>query len=103
MECTNGGEALGNRLYVKGDATGANNGASWIDAFTYRKMPSPPLPKGYHLGGEGFYRPDGTGGSADASFVLDKNVKLYGGFAGTEERLEDRGTPQISPPSSPAT
>ena len=93
-----GGEALGNRLYVKGDATGANNGASWIDAFTGLQDALAAATEGDIIWvAEGFYRPDGPGGSADASFVLDKNVKLYGGFAGTEERLEDRGNPADFP------
>lgn len=87
-----------NIIYVDASATGANNGLSWEDAYTS-------LQNALNLncigsGGrkiyvaEGTYRPDaGTGitlNDRNASFTLNHNVKLYGGFPAGGAIFENR-------------
>ncbi len=83
----------GATVFVDADATGANNGTSWTDAFTS-------LQDALGSGGsvfwvaEGTYAPDiGVGytlGDQNASFTLLDNFELYGGFDGTEVELSER-------------
>ncbi len=81
------------RLYVDTDATGANDGSSWADAFTelsdaatyldtITNKPSQPD----IWVAEGTYTPDPTGLARpqEATFKFDESVNLYGGFNGTE-------------------
>ena len=84
------------RLYVKANAnaTGANNGTSWNDAFT-------DLQTALNYGcfnpnaeiwvAAGTYKPTNTT-NRSISFVLPNGVKVYGGFAGTETLLSQRPT-----------
>lgn len=88
------GFSLSGPIYVNDDATGANDGSTWEDAYTDLQDALAAAEEGGELWvAEGVYRPAGAGGSRSASFVLDKNLKLYGGFAGTESSLEERGDP----------
>ncbi|HEV7402600.1 MAG TPA: choice-of-anchor tandem repeat NxxGxxAF-containing protein [Chthoniobacteraceae bacterium] len=84
-------------LRVKGDAAGANNGSSWTDA--YRELVS--AIAAAQVGDEiwvarGIYYPDfdsasGTHtGNRDLRFQLKTDVKLFGGFAGTETARSPR-------------
>ncbi len=78
-------------IYVDDDANGANDGSSWHDAFNYLQDA---LYAAANTGGEannirvaqGTYRPDRgqhqTPGDRTASFYLQSDVTLYGGFAG---------------------
>lgn len=64
--------------YVDASATGANNGTSWVDAYT--NLPSALFlsDPGTHLWiAEGVYTP---GSRRSDSFVLANGVSLYGGF-----------------------
>jgi hypothetical protein len=85
-------------IYVDASATGANNGLSWADAYTS-------LQNALNLscigsGGrkiyvaEGTYHPDaGTGitpNNRNASFTLNHNVMLYGGFPAGGAIFENR-------------
>ena len=87
----------GGVVYVDADATGANDGTSWADAFT-------DLQAGLALAGPalagagestqvwvaaGTYAPT-LGRDPRATFVLRNGVVAYGGFAGTETSLEQR-------------
>lgn len=69
------------RLYVDHTATGANNGSSWIDAFTSLQDA---LQYGCAVGEREIYVAKGTyyphQGDRNASFTLRTNDKLYGGF-----------------------
>ena len=78
------------KLYVDKDATGANNGSSWANAYTS-------LTSALHNASdnaeiwiaEGTYTPSNA--NRNVSFEVAKsNVKLYGGFAGNETTLNDR-------------
>ncbi len=82
------------RVYVKADASGANNGRSWADAFNDLQDA---LSLARSAGGaveeiwvaEGTYKP-GRSGDRTTSFSLVNGVQVYGGFAGVEDNLADR-------------
>ena len=88
------------RLYVDIDATGANNGLSWTDAFNDLQTA---MDKGILNTttvaeiwiAEGTYLPtaspdDVSSDPRDKAFHLDKDLKIYGGFAGIETLLTQR-------------
>ena len=79
-------------VYVDEDATGANNGTSWQDAFQ-------DLNDAIYVAGryenvqeiwvaEGVYRPHPI--RRDTSFILLDSIKIYGGFLGIESSLAER-------------
>jgi photosystem II stability/assembly factor-like uncharacterized protein len=87
-----------NRLYVKADATGANTGRTWHDAFTDLQDALAIAQPGEEIWvAQGLYTPAAPGGDRNATFRVDKDLHLYGGFAGTEVRLEERGDPAGHP------
>jgi len=83
-------EFRGDIVFVDKDATGANDGSRWADAYT-------DLQDGLAAGGagaeiwvaEGTYRPT-TDSDRTVSFTLKDGVSIYGGFAGTETLLTER-------------
>ncbi len=92
------GPVLGNRLFVNDDATGANNGTSWTDAFNDLQDALAIAQAGDQIWvAEGHYQPAAMGGSEAATYLVDKDILLYGGFAATEERLSERGNPADFP------
>ncbi|MDX9881036.1 MAG: choice-of-anchor Q domain-containing protein [Prolixibacteraceae bacterium] len=77
------------RLYVKSNATGANNGTSWANAYTSLQSA---LNAGRYYEiwvAAGTYKPT-TGSDRSISFKLESNMAVYGGFAGTETSLGQR-------------
>ncbi len=85
-----GGSALfpDGMAFVKADATGANNGTSWSDAFTDLQDALAIAPGGRDIWvAAGTYTP---GASVSDAFVLKANVGVYGGFAGTETQRTER-------------
>jgi predicted outer membrane repeat protein len=82
-------------LYVNDDATGANNGSSWSDAFTDLQSALAIAEEDDQIWvAEGTYLP---GNSSTATYLINKNLQLYGGFAGTENSLAERGDPAEHP------
>lgn len=81
------------QVYVDKDATGLNNGTSWINAFTDLQDALEAVD--YYVDvtdiwiAEGDYYPSVPSGR-NASYVLRDSVKLYGGFMGIENTLEER-------------
>jgi photosystem II stability/assembly factor-like uncharacterized protein len=89
------GAPLGNRLFVNDDATGANNGSSWADAFNDLQSALAIAEESDQIWvAEGTYLP---GSDPTATFLIDKDLRLYGGFAGTEASLAERGDPAEHP------
>jgi N-acetylneuraminic acid mutarotase/photosystem II stability/assembly factor-like uncharacterized protein len=87
-----------NRLYVKADATGANTGRTWADAFTdLQSALAIAEPDQEIWVAQGTYTPAGPGGARTATFLVNKELHLYGGFAGTESSLDERGDPTDYP------
>ena len=73
------------KLYVDKNATGANDGTSWTDAHTNLQEAADMATCGTEIWvAEGIYRID------DQGVRLKNNVKLYGGFNGTQGELTQR-------------
>jgi hypothetical protein len=84
-------------IYVDLDATsGANDGTSWTNAYTDLQQAMDSARLFYHVWvSEGTYMPTSSpdGSTADPrnkSFYLSKNIKVYGGFSGSEAQLSER-------------
>jgi len=75
--------------HVKADATGANNGLSWANAYTDLQAGLAAVSGDEIWVAEGTYKPT-TGTLRTVSFVLKSGLGLYGGFAGTETELGQR-------------
>jgi hypothetical protein len=80
-------------IYVDDDATGANNGSNWQNAYKYLQdaltdAKNAPKPVEIHVA-QGIYKPDrGTGiiaGNRDATFQLISDVNIVGGYAGLNQ------------------
>ena len=74
-------------IYVDADATGANNGSSWADAYNYLQDALTAASSGDEIRvAQGLYKPDqgggGTPGSREATFHLKNGVTIKGGYAG---------------------
>ena len=84
-------------IYVNQNATGANNGSSWADAYTNLEaaLSQASATKPIWVAA-GTYIPSTTNANPrKATFSVINNTKLYGGFNGTETQLEDRN-PKIN-------
>lgn len=76
-----------NIVHVNANATGENDGTSWIDAYTNLKTAITSTSSGQIWVAAGRYTPGNTRSDA---FSLKNNVELYGGFTGTETTLDQR-------------
>ena len=75
-------------VYVDIDATGANDGSSWTDAFTGLQDGIDLAVSGIEVWvAEGTYVP---GNTRDDAFVTKSGVRVYGGFAGGETVRQQR-------------
>ena len=71
-------------LYVKADATGANSGTSWTNAYKDLQKALTAAAWGDEIWvAAGTYKPT-TGTDRTISFAMTAGVGIYGGFAGTE-------------------
>jgi hypothetical protein len=81
-------------ICVDQDATGANNGTSWIDAFTTLQPALDAAKIGDQIWvAEGTYLPTRefiSGDPRSVSFQMKNGVAIYGGFAGSESSVEER-------------
>jgi len=84
-------------VYVDGDATGANDGSSWVNAYKYLQdalsdANSAAKPVEIHVA-EGVYKPDHGGGQTlgdkEATFRLINGVTVKGSYAGAGEADPD--------------
>lgn len=88
--------SLSAQVFVDSAATGLNDGSSWANAYTelYTALDSASADDSIFIA-SGTYFPDTTLGRT-AHFSLQKDLNVYGGFAGTETNLSDR-TPGNAP------
>lgn len=80
-------------IYVDRDAAGANNGASWANAYRALTSALSAATSGDEIWvAEGTYKPNDASGSTSRSqwFQLKNGVAVYGGFAGTETTRSQR-------------
>ncbi|MCP4443520.1 MAG: T9SS type A sorting domain-containing protein, partial [Aureispira sp.] len=78
------------QIYVDKDATGANDGSSWADAYTSLKAATDAAGAGISVWvAEGTYTAT-AGSDRTAAFEIASGVAIYGGFAGTETMLSQR-------------
>lgn len=77
-------------VYVNKNATGANNGTRWADAYTDLQVALANTSAGEMWVAAGTYTPAGPNGDRNATFQLKNNVALYGGFAGNETARDQR-------------
>ncbi|NOY36455.1 MAG: hypothetical protein GXO83_02670, partial [Chlorobi bacterium] len=77
-------------IYVKTDASGSNNGTSWINAYNDLQSALSNATAGDTIWvAAGTYKPT-TGTDRHVPFSLVKHVPVYGGFTGTETNLLER-------------
>ncbi len=76
-------------IYVKSNASGANNGSTWADAYTNLDAALSVAAPGTQIWvAAGTYKPSNP--TPNNSFIVQSGVELYGGFAGTETTLGQR-------------
>jgi len=85
----------GVKYYVDNTANGANDGSSWNDAYTNLQDAIDAYTTGAIWVKEGTYYPSAYAvgsqqGTRDQTFLIAKEVKIYGGFDGTETVLSER-------------
>ncbi|MBK9014636.1 MAG: T9SS type A sorting domain-containing protein [Saprospiraceae bacterium] len=78
--------SLSAQVFVKSDASGANDGTSWANAYTSLETALANSTSGAVWVAAGTY----VTSAASASFTVPGSVSLYGGFAGTETSLGQR-------------
>ena len=80
----------GGITYVNNIATGNNDGSSWVNAFTdLQTAINTANDNSVIWVAKGVYRPASS--NKETSYTINKkNVKIYGGFAGTESNIGDR-------------
>ena len=92
-------------IYVKTDGSDSNNGNSWATAYqTLQKALENAVAGDEIWVANGTYKPTVKAGNGyqdrDMAFVLVPDVKLYGGFVGTETSLSQRQLPPFGTPSA---
>ena len=85
--------SFSNIIYVNDNAAGANNGSSWVNAFTKLQDALFVAVSGDQIWvAAGIYYPDDgvTDNSRFIAFSLRTGIAIYGGFVGTETLLTQR-------------
>ena len=77
-------------IFVRSTASGANNGTSWVNAYTSLQSALTAAVSGDEIWvAAGVYKPTATA-DRTISFALKNGVGVYGGFAGTETMRSQR-------------
>lgn len=82
--------------YVNQNATGANNGTSWQNAYTNLSNALANTTAGQVWVAKGKYLPGGANPTEMDNFTIGNSIAIYGGFAGTETSLGQRN-PSLNP------
>jgi predicted outer membrane repeat protein len=83
-------------IYVDVDATGANDGTSWGDAFRNLRVALASAENGDVVRiAQGTYRPAGADGVRSLTFEIPDGVRVVGGYAGGGEVDPDAFDPQM--------
>ena len=86
------------QIFVNTAATGNNDGSSWANAFVHLSDAIAASEEGDEIWvAQGTYLPGGLAAFRDTSFYLNHNVRMYGGFVGTESGLNERGNYESHP------
>ncbi|MFN0008351.1 MAG: right-handed parallel beta-helix repeat-containing protein [Planctomycetota bacterium] len=90
--CSGGSGGGGGRiLRVDSSAPAGGDGSAWVSAFSDLQTALARARAGDEIWvAGGTYRPGAAGASRDSTFRLRDGVRLFGGFAATEEALEER-------------
>ena len=81
-------------IYVDSSAIAGGNGMTWDNAFNNLQSALAVAEENDIIWvAEGTYSPDSINGDPASTFLIDKNLQLYGGFTGEEETLADRENP----------
>ena len=86
----NGYCPAGGVFYVNHAAAGANNGLSWVDAYTDLQAALVNARACEVWVAHGVYYPAPDAADRSAAFLLRNDVQIFGGFAGTESQLDER-------------
>lgn len=77
-------------IFVDPDATGTNDGSSWQNAYVNLNTAIANVPANFSIWvAAGTYKPTGTN-RGNRITINKNNLKMYGGFAGSEADLSDR-------------
>jgi len=91
LACAHNSPVLAQSIYVDSAATGANTGLSWTDAFSDLQDALAVAEESDEIWvAKGTYTPDAPNGDPAATFLISINIKLLGGFVGTEINSEQR-------------
>lgn len=83
--------SLQGQVFVNLNASGANDGSSWDDAFTDLEIAINTSQAGDQIWvASGIYKPGGDTPTVDSYYQFPHDLLLYGGFAGTETMLTER-------------
>lgn len=83
--------SLQGQVFVNLNATGANDGSSWENAFTDLEVAINTSAEGDEIWvATGTYKPGGDTPTVDSYYQFPHDLSLYGGFAGTETMLTER-------------
>lgn len=78
-------------IFTDHTATGSEDGSSWENAYTDLTDALEAAVEGDEIWvAQGVYLPGGDNPVKTSSFLIDKNIKLYGGFSGTETSFDER-------------
>lgn len=85
----------GGRIHVDDDAPPGGDGESWATAYRSLRVALGAVPECPGSAtevwvAEGIYKPDAPGGDRGRTFYVYSDTHLYGGFEGTETRLDER-------------
>ena len=77
-------------VYVNSDAKGGNDGSSWTNAFNSlaKAIKETKLPAQLWIAQGQYFTTDNL--DRNVSIVINSGIQLYGGFKGTESKLEQR-------------